>query len=170
MSIILTLICKMVTILRVMRECCDGGCDSNETGRDKAHLTAEWSFQIKTIIIIEAWPWWRASSPSLSFFIVPIQKYIIGMIFENICNEGGRDTLLIIITTSALTNVSFTLCCLLKNTDTWGVTPAQGVGAEISSSDEWVRVLLSCLNLCYGDDACTKRCRKQGPQVLKSTF
>ena len=55
---------------------------------------------------------------SLSFFIVPIQKYIIGMIFENICNEGGRDTLLIIITTSALTNVSFTLCCLLKNTDT----------------------------------------------------
>ena len=126
MSIILTLICKMVTILRVMRECCDGGCDSNETGRDKAHLTGEWSFQIKTIIIIEAWPWWRASS--LSFFIVPIQKYIIGMIFENICNEGGRDTLLIIITTSALTNVSFTLCCLLKNTDTWGVTHSSSWG------------------------------------------
>ena len=47
------------------------------------------------------------------------------MIFENISwsdlrNEAGRDKLLIIITTSALTNVSFTLCCLLKNSDTWG--------------------------------------------------
>ena len=50
------------------------------------------------------------------------------MIFENICNEGGRDTLLIIITTSALTNVSFTLCCLLKNTDTWGVTLSSSGG------------------------------------------
>ena len=109
---------KMVTIASDV-ECCDGGCDSNETGRDEADLNSEWSFQIKTIIIIEAWPWCGASSLSLSS--LSRSRNIIGMIFENICNEAGRDMLLIIITTSALTNVSFTLCCLLKNTDTWGV-------------------------------------------------
>ena len=64
----------------------------------------------------------------------------------DLSNEAGRDKLLIIITTSALTNVSFTLCCLLKKSDTWGVG---GWGAEISSA-EWVWVLLSCLELCYG--------------------
>ena len=72
-------LCKMVTGMWGALRCCD----SNETGSDGAHLSIEWSFQIKTIIIIEAWPWWQASSP----FIVPSQKYYLGsrrMIFENI--------------------------------------------------------------------------------------
>lgn len=55
---------------------------------------------------------------SLSLSSLSRSRNIIGMIFENICNEDGRDMLLIIITTSALTNVSFTLCCLLKKPDT----------------------------------------------------
>ena len=85
------------------------------------------------------------------------------MIFENLrvmCdrnNEAGRDKLLIIITTSALTNVSFTLCCLFKNTDTW-----EGGRRDIFR-----------MNMCYWavwifvmDDACSALVNKIQKYIL----